>query len=122
MTAILIVEDDTLVLETTRELLEIMGYKVFCAVNGSQAVSILKNHNDPPIALLLLDLSLPDINGVELLPQLLEIQPKIKTIICSGSISDEEMEAHLDMEGVSGFLQKPFNLQTLRDTIESVLL
>ena len=121
MITILIVEDDDLVLETTKELLEITGYKVLCAVNGAQALAVVQEKHEPAIGLLLLDLSLPDMNGIDLLPQLHAVLPSLKTIICSGSISDEEMENHLEMPGVSGFLQKPFNLQTLQDTIATAL-
>ncbi len=121
VTTILIVEDDDLVLETTKELLEVTGYNVLCAADGAQALTMVKKEHDSPIGLLLLDLSLPDINGIELLPLIHAVLPSLKTIICSGSIGDEEMDNHLEIPGVSGFLQKPFNLQTLQATIASVL-
>lgn len=121
MPTIMIIEDDDLVLETTTELLEIKGYEILGATSGKAALAILGDPGLPKIKLILLDLSLPDTNGIDLLPDLLAIEPQLKIIICSGTILDEETTNKLARQGVKDFLPKPYNFQRLIDLVKEAL-
>lgn len=114
MSTILLVEDEIFILDTTRELLELLDHRVFAARSGSEALDILVEQNGQ-IDLVLLDLSLSDINGLQLLPKLAEEYPELRIVICSGALPDE-----LDFKKyptVTGILNKPFELKELRELV-----
>jgi CheY-like chemotaxis protein len=88
-------------------------------VNGQEAVNIAKSY-DGNIDLALLDIILPDIEGKEVYPQLMEARPNLKVIVCSGYSIDGPAREILDA-GAQGFIQKPFNLTALLEKLEEVL-
>ena len=116
---ILLVEDEEIVRDVSRALLERLGYRVLAAVNGQEAVNIAKSY-DGNIDLALLDIILPDIEGKEVYPQLMEARPNLKVIVCSGYSIDGPARQILDA-GAQGFIQKPFNLTALLKKLEEVL-
>ena len=118
MSTILLVEDDILILDTTSELLELLGHQVLAANTGGRALATLAD-NDGQVDLVLLDLSLPDMNGCDLLPDLAAKYPDLKIVIYSGALPDE-----LDFKSqpaVKGILNKPFELSELREIIDKVV-
>ena len=115
---VLLVEDDFLIMETTKELLEVCGHQVVAVTTGREAINAVEEDTSE-IDILLLDLTLPDITGMELLPKLIAIKPEMKVIICSGSMSDDD-SLHSDPT-VNGFLNKPFDLTQLNTAIAKVL-
>ncbi|MBU0480135.1 MAG: response regulator [Proteobacteria bacterium] len=118
MSNVLLVEDDYLIMETTKELLEVCGHQVTAVKNGRDAVKAAeKNENE--IDILLLDLTLPDISGLDLLPKLIALKPAMKVIICSGSMAEDE--SLRSNPAVKGFLSKPFDLQQLNTALGKVL-
>ncbi len=116
---ILIVEDEEMVMEVSQALLERLGYRVLTAVNGQEAVNIAKSY-DGKIDLVLLDIILPDIEGGEVYPQLMQARPNLKVIVCSGYSVDGPAREILDL-GAQSFLQKPFSLKSLLEKLEEVL-
>lgn len=115
----MLVEDDIMILDTTRELLKLLGHQVFASTSGATALEILSEQKGL-VDLVMLDLSLPDMDGNQLLPRLAAKYPTLKVVICSGSLPDE-----LDYAGqpiVRGILNKPFELRELRSIISNVLL
>lgn len=119
MPKILIVEDDPLVRDITGELLMALGHELLVAENGKQAQDLVEKNADS-IDLVLLDLSLPDIEGIDLFPMLLAARPELKIIICSGNMMGLD-EEELFQQGVKGILPKPFGIDTLQQKIEQVL-
>ena len=118
MGKILLVEDEILILDTTKELLELVGHQVFPVTTGREMLGVLADQNGK-IDLILLDLSLPDMDGRDLLPKLSADYPSIKVIVCSGALPDE-----LDFEDqpiVKSVLNKPFELRELRESIDRAL-
>ncbi len=110
LSTILLVEDDKLVSAVTRELLESLNYQVLSAIDGAQTRDIIES--EASIDLVLLDLSLPDVNGIDLYPKLLARRSELKIVICTGSTYDYNRES-LKKDGIIAFLQKPFNLDNL---------
>jgi CheY-like chemotaxis protein len=115
---ILVVEDEDLVMEMTTELLEFLGHRVLKAGDGGNALRLFAEHQKN-IDLVLLDLSLPDMNGLDLLSKMEAFKAQLKAIVCSGDISPAAVSGHLP-PNVS-FLPKPFSLQTLREAVEKNL-
>lgn len=119
MATILIVDDDQMVLTSIKELLETLGYEVLTASNGQKGLNIISSATQT-IDMVLLDIFLPDYNGFDLLPKMLAIQPDLKIVFSTGN-PIEESEESLHEKGAVGFLQKPYSLGDLKETLNRVL-
>jgi CheY-like chemotaxis protein len=119
---ILLVEDDMILRVSVLKTLLQLGYRVFDAVNGVEALKIWKQHRDE-IHLLLTDMVMPGgINGRQLGERLLKQKPELKVIYASG-YSAEVAGADFPLEEGVNFLNKPFHTlklaQTLRRRLDS---
>jgi PAS domain S-box-containing protein len=108
---VLVVDDEPMVLAFIEEGLKRLGYKVLTAVDGRQACEVYSSHFQQ-IDLVLLDMVMPDISGLEACRRLREINPNVKVILSSGHNSGEiAHEARL--AGAIGFIGKPYSLDEL---------
>ena len=116
---ILVVDDETYILEASTALLKELGYTVIPAGSGRQAISIFKEQTDR-IDGVLLDMIMPDLSGRQVLAELKKIKPSVKVIRCSGySLTDVEAD---DPHPTSdGFIQKPYTIDQLAATLNDVL-
>ena len=116
---ILLVDDETIVLEVNREILEFLGYRVYLAGSGQEAVAVyMEKQND--IDLVLLDMVMPGLSGGETFDRLYEIDPDIRVLLSSGYSLSDETQQMLD-RGCRGFLQKPFVIGDLSKIIRDIL-
>jgi len=106
---ILVVDDEEIMQELARELLEENGYRVITASNGLEAVSLYEQMKDD-IALVVLDLVMPELDGGQTYIRLKKINPKIKTFFCSGYVTDGLITTLLGEENLRS-LQKPFRAE-----------
>jgi CheY-like chemotaxis protein len=116
---ILLVDDETIVLDITKQLLEKLGFHVLTAHNGKEAIHIAENH-EGPIEVALLDLGMPVMDGYEAFPILQQRRPDMKILICSGYAPNGPAQELLD-SGAIAFVQKPFYLDTLCEAIQAAL-
>jgi PAS domain S-box-containing protein len=116
---ILIVDDEQMVLDVTKELLESMGYRVHTAGNGKDAVDVYQNRKGE-IDLVILDMIMPGMSGGETFDRLHEINPGIKTLLSSGYSINGQAQEILD-RGCNGFIQKPFLLKNLSRKVREIL-
>jgi CheY-like chemotaxis protein len=116
---ILLVDDEKMVLEVGERFLKIMGYHVLTAQEGSEAIEIYKKYREV-IDLVLLDIIMPNMKGGEVFDRLKEINPDIKVLLSSGYSIDGEASQILK-RGCRAFIQKPFNLQQLSQSIGAIL-
>jgi DNA-binding response OmpR family regulator len=93
------------------------GYKIFTTADGPQGISIYKEHR-PDIVLL--DLGLPTMNGLEILRKLKSIDNKAKIIVITGHGSEESAEIALRY-GASDYIRKPFDYSALLNRIKTVV-
>jgi len=117
MGKLLLVEDNVILQETTRELLEALEYQVCVAGNGREAREVMAAHGKE-IDLLLLDLSLPDIDGESLMQELASVYSGLRVVLCTGSLADDDLRRH---PAVRGFLAKPFDLDELQRCVANAL-
>ncbi|HEY2413166.1 MAG TPA: PAS domain S-box protein [Pirellulaceae bacterium] len=103
---VLIMEDDAGVATFTRLVLEDAGFQVLLACDGLEGLDLFQRHSQE-IVLVLLDLTMPRLNGVETLQELRCMQPNIQVLVMSG-YSEQDVSAHFAGLGASGFIQKPF--------------
>jgi DNA-binding response OmpR family regulator len=113
--SLLLVDDDALVLEALTEYLQFMGYTVYPASNGTEALR-LANHF--PLDLVLSDLKMPGMDGYTLCRELYRLH-RIPALLMSGFFENYE-RAHITV-GVRDFIRKPFLPDELNDRIHTIL-
>ena len=116
---ILLVEDDPMLMKMSQEMLRKLGYRVLAAGSPTKAIRLAKE-NLGKIALLLTDVVMPEMNGRELVENLLKIHPDLKYIYMSGYTADIISQQGVLQEGVF-FLEKPFSKKNLSYLIHQVL-
>jgi PAS domain S-box-containing protein len=114
----LIVEDEHLVMEVNRAIVEKLGYQVLEARSGEEAVKIAKSY-EGRIDFVLLDVILPDMDGSHIYPQLIEARPGLKVIVCSGFALDGPARQILE-SGAESFVQKPFTMAALSTVLKKI--
>ncbi|MBW1781827.1 MAG: PAS domain S-box protein [Deltaproteobacteria bacterium] len=116
---ILVIEDEAMVIDLTRAILERLGYRVLEARTGKAAVETARTFNGR-IDLALLDIKLPDMPGNQVYPLIKEARQDLKVVVCSGYAIDGPAQEILDA-GAEGFIQKPFSVTTLGEKMQAVL-
>ncbi len=119
-TRILVVDDDPNLLVLLSKMLMRVGVTPTTAETGKQALDLLKNH--PPFDLLILDLMLPDIDGLDILAQLRQDTTfdAMPVLILSARAEPDTIKLGLD-QGADGYLTKPYLPNTLTSRVRSVL-
>ena len=116
---ILVVDDEAPLIQMTETTLKTYGYTVVTAVNGIEAVALYAQHKDD-IGVVLLDMMMPEMDGLSTMRILKRINPQVKIIVVSGLAASERL-AEVDSMNVKTFLTKPYTakqlLQALHDTI-----
>ncbi len=116
---ILLIEDEQVVMDVSRALLERLGYRVLGAMTGEEAVNTAKTF-DGDIDLAILDIILPDMEGRAIYPLIMKSRPNLKVIVCSGYSIDGPAQEILD-SGAQTFIQKPFTMAALAVKLKEVL-
>ncbi|MCG6892866.1 MAG: PAS domain S-box protein [Desulfobacteraceae bacterium] len=117
---VLLVDDEQMIIEVGRALLEKLGYQVVTAQSGQEAVDIVKRRGEA-IDLIILDLIMPGIKGGEAFERIRKIRPRIPVILSSGYALNGQATEVLN-RGCNGFIQKPFTISDLSNKIRKVLL
>lgn len=116
---ILVVDDDEVLIEVIREILETAGYQVLTAFSGREAIEIYEAW-EGDIDLVMLDMIMPGMGGAETFRDLKRMDPHVSVIIVSGySLPDDVSE--LLAQGCRGFLQKPFLIPELFQKVRQVI-
>lgn len=116
---VLLVDDEELILDVGGQMLAKIGLDVITADNGVSAVEMYKQEKGR-IDLVILDLIMPGIDGIDTYHLLKEIDPDVKVLISSGYRKDARVETFLK-EPCSGFIKKPFSLSHLSDEVRKLL-
>jgi two-component system cell cycle sensor histidine kinase/response regulator CckA len=116
---ILVVEDEKGVREFLNKTLTHVGYSVFVAEDSKQAYEIFEREKGN-IQLMLSDVVLPGINGVELAERLLALKPDLRILLCSGDTDDRCHWDEIEAKGYA-FLDKPFNIAMLAHKVHEVM-
>ncbi len=119
---ILWMDDEEMIREVGEEMLNILGYRGAFASDGAEAIELFeKAVAGDRFDAVILDLTTPTgLGGVETIRRLLEIDPDVRAIVCSGYSNDPVMANYRDY-GFSGVLTKPFSLQNLDDQLRRVI-
>lgn len=117
--AILLIDDEEMIINVGEEILKTLGYTVLTARSGKEAIEIYKKNQDK-IDLVIMDMIMPKMDGGEVYDILKEINPDIKVLLSSGYSIDGQATEILD-RGCSDFIQKPFNIDQFSQKIRKLL-
>ncbi|NWF36135.1 PAS domain S-box protein [Mariprofundus sp. KV] len=112
---ILVVDDEETVREVAIMLLEEMGFKTLSAVDGLDALQIYRKHQSEIVAVLL-DMTMPKMDGKECFRELRRINPDVKVMLSSG-YNEQDATSRFVGQGLAGFLQKPYAPEALHEKI-----
>ena len=116
---ILLVDDEEMVADIGKGMLERLGYKVVVATGGNEAIKLLKTIRQQ-VDLIILDMIMPDMSGAETFNRLRAIKPDVKILLSSGySLNGQASE--IMQRGCNGFIQKPFNVKQISRKIREIL-
>ena len=116
---VLLVDDEDIILEVEKELLETLGYVVLTARDGKEAVEVYKKEWGN-IDLVLMDMVMPNMGGGEAYDRMKEINPRVKVLLSSGYSIDREAKEILARD-CDGFIQKPCTIKELSEKIRGIL-
>lgn len=117
--SVLLIDDEEMIREIGSALLTELGYTVTVASGGREAMKLLAN-GDVAVDLVILDLIMPDLDGAATFEMIRSAHPQIPVIISSGYALDAQTE-QLMARGCDEFMQKPFSLLVLSETVENTL-
>jgi len=115
---VLLVDDEETVRDIGTEMLGEFGFETITAGDGKEALDIFKQQHDQ-IRFVLMDLTMPRMNGEEAFREFRRIDPDVKVIICSG-YNEQEVSQHFVGKGLAGFLKKPYQFLELQKAIQKL--
>jgi CheY-like chemotaxis protein len=115
---ILLVDDEAMIIEVGRAMLEKLGYRVIACDNGHDAVETIRSKGSR-IDLVLLDMIMPGMDGGKTFDRIRELQPSMPVMLSSGYAINGRA-TQIMRRGCNGFIQKPFNLSKLSEKIRQV--
>jgi nitrogen-specific signal transduction histidine kinase/CheY-like chemotaxis protein len=116
---LLVIDDEPIVRSMATSALERYGYTIKVASNGREGIDVFKSHQHE-IRLVLLDLTMPVMNGEEALRELQSIDPDVRVVLSSG-FSEVEAIRRFAGKRLAGFVQKPYTAAALARTVKQVL-
>ncbi|WP_136523705.1 ATP-binding protein [Geomonas ferrireducens] len=115
---VLLVDDEETIRSLGTEMLETLGYRVLTAEDGAAAIDIFQRQKDD-IACVILDLTMPHMDGEQALRVLRSLDPGVQVLLSSG-FSEQEITQRFTGWGLTGFIQKPYRLTDLSRKLQLV--
>jgi CheY-like chemotaxis protein len=115
---VLVVDDEATVRDIAKEMLAEMGLSVITASDGYQAVEVFRE-NIEEISCVLLDLTMPGLDGTQVFQEMRAISPHVKVILSSGYNEQDATQRFVD-KGLAGFIQKPYSMAKLTEKLNEV--
>jgi len=116
---ILLVDDEEMIIDVGAQVLKKLGYEVLTARHGKEAIEVYQQ-NRQKVAMVILDLIMPEMGGGETYDRLKEMDPNVKVLLSSGYSLGGQATAILK-RGCDGFIQKPFNLKDLSEKLRQII-
>jgi PAS domain S-box-containing protein len=115
---VLLVDDEPMVRTVGKKMLERLGFDVLLADDGLQALALAEAH--PELVLILLDLTMPRLDGAGTYRELARVAPATPVVVTSG-YSEQDLEGRFEGERFAGFLQKPFRIAAVTARVRAAL-
>jgi two-component system, OmpR family, KDP operon response regulator KdpE len=118
---ILVIEDHADTAEVLSLILESEGYRVCGAHTADGAIQLLSGSNTPPIDVVLLDLTLPDMNGDDMILRIRESGTELPPVLIMSAKPATSLESAARSIEAAGIIRKPFDVESLLETIRAAL-
>jgi CheY-like chemotaxis protein len=115
---VLLVDDEETIRGIGAEMLKELGFAVITAADGREALEIFASRSD--IDAVLLDLTMPHMDGEQCFRELRQLDPAVKVIMSSG-FNEQEVTGKFIGKGLTGFIQKPYRMSTLKNKLLEAL-
>jgi CheY-like chemotaxis protein len=115
---VLLVDDEPMVRELGRNVLERSGFQVLLAEDGTEAIDVYR-HEMAHVDLVVLDLTMPSLSGDDTFRRLVKINPRVRVLFCSGYPSEHVRS--LGQEQVVGFISKPYRNEDLLRAVRAAI-
>jgi CheY-like chemotaxis protein len=112
---VLLVDDEESICDLGSEMLQELGFRVVTAKDGRHALQIFRERSDD-FSFVILDLTMPHLDGEQTFRELRRLNPNIKVIMSSG-YNEHEVTQKFAGKGLTGFIQKPYRLQMMREVL-----
>ncbi len=116
---ILLVDDEETILNVGGEMLRELGFEVITACNGRDALNVYQA-NRQKISCVILDLTMPHLDGEQTFRELRRLDPMLKVIMTSG-YNEQEISQKFTGKGLAGFIQKPYRLSDLAEVLRNTI-
>ncbi|MHB1306519.1 MAG: PAS domain-containing hybrid sensor histidine kinase/response regulator, partial [Limisphaerales bacterium] len=116
---VLLADDEDIVRFIGIKMLERLGFTVLTAEDGQKAVEMFEAHQEE-IVCVLMDLTMPHMDGEEAFRELRRLRPDVRVVLASG-YSEQDVIQRFSGKGLSGFIQKPFTLESLTASLKAIL-
>ncbi|MGE3075334.1 MAG: PAS domain S-box protein [Dehalococcoidia bacterium] len=116
---VMVVDDEPTVRAVTARALKVFGFNVIEAVDGVEGLELFREHHDE-IACVLLDMTMPRMNGEETFMAIKELDPAAHIILMSG-YTQQDATDRFSGRGLSGFIQKPYELSSLKAALQRAM-
>jgi two-component system, cell cycle sensor histidine kinase and response regulator CckA len=116
---VLLIDDEPSILDIGKQILELLGYRVFTAGTGMEAIELFRRHS-AEVEVVVLDMIMPQMGGGETFDRLKSIDPAVRVILSSGYSMTGEADEIVE-RGCRGFIQKPFTPVELSRKIREAL-
>ena len=116
---VLVIDDEEMIRNFARSALERYGYRVLWAGDGQEGLRLFREKSHD-VGLVLLDVNMPGMDGLETLDRMREIRPGVSVIVCSG-FGDADVEARFARTNIAGFFSKPFTIRQLVGKIKECM-
>ena len=116
---VLLVDDERVLRELGKEILETHGYRVQAVGSGEDALSFIRD-SDEAVALVILDVVMPGIDGGETYRRLRDVDTKVPVLLSSGLSSEDAVEGIL-ADGATGFIPKPYGIGELTQAVSDAI-
>ncbi len=117
---ILLVDDEEMIIDVGAQILQKLGYEVLTARHGKEAIEVYQQ-NRQKVAMVILDMIMPEMGGGETYDRLKEMDPNVKVLLSSGYSLDGQATEILK-RGCDGFIQKPFSMKDLSEKLRQIIL
>jgi len=116
---LLIADDEKTVRSIAGRMCQFLGFEVLYAEDGINALDVFRLHHQEIVSVLM-DITMPGMDGVEVIPKMRDIDPRVPIILVSG-YSEIEVTDLADSVQLDGFVQKPFRINALKNVLFQVL-
>lgn len=119
----LVIEDNKLVMETLKAMLEFLNFEVLTAEDGKKAVEMFVSqvNSNNFFDVVFIDLVMPEMSGKEVIKELKKYDPNVNALISSGYFNDLSVVEYETL-GFKGVLKKPYTLEELEETLKKLNL